>query len=173
LSKPTSENKISVFSLENSLRELNPRRTISRGRTRRIIYNRINTNLLTPDWIRRKYSQKNAKTVPNIILQGNYYIFQYQDYPSFYLSLNDGRLYYLPIEDIDLEHLQRTASIFLEIIRERVEGFRIRDYEPNIQFLEDTEGREKKVEQSTIKNRSLFIFSNFIPSASKRKEENR
>ena len=122
--------------LEDILRELKPRRHISKGRKRVVIYKRINTAFLTPQWIKRKYDEKGVKDAPNIIKQRDYFIFQYGEYPSFYLSLMDGKLYYAPSRDLDLENIERTASIFLEIIRERVEGFKLKDFYPVLEWEE-------------------------------------
>lgn len=126
----------SSFLLEDILKPLKPSRNLSKGRRRIIIYKRVNTTFLTSNWIQKKYRERNAKEVPSILKQGDLLLVQYANTPLIVLSLEDGKLYYVPSRDLDEEFAERQASVFLEIIRERVEGFRILDILPKIEWEE-------------------------------------
>lgn len=123
----------------------NPRREISRGRIRIVVYKRINTAFLTPQWILKRYQEKNVKAIPIVYREGDYIVFKHKDNPSFYLNLQDGKLYYLTLGNVNLEDVNKTASIFLELIRERVEGFNIIDKEPRIKF------HDKRISSKNVK----------------------
>jgi len=112
--------------LEDILEELHPKRKLSRNRLRILKYKRINTAFLTPQWIRKHYEEKmvDPRYSPNIIPMDDYLIFQYKNYPSFYLNMEDGRLYFAPSKNTNLERTEQTASIFMELIKERVIGFK-------------------------------------------------
>lgn len=132
----TVNQKVSVPNvlLEDILRPLKAKREISQGRVRVVSYKRVNTNLLTPQWIIKTFKKRNAKEIPQIIPEGELLFIQYPKTPLIVLSLENGRLFYFPSKNLKRKDAQKQASIFLELIRERVEGFRIRDFDKGVKL---------------------------------------
>lgn len=132
----------------------------------------IDIKNLTREKIKEIFRKHNCKSIPEILEDDDFFIFQYEKKSIILVSKKDGK-FYARTKDKEMVSLQ--SHIVYDLLRR--EGYILNHHNRfhynclNVSFLEETEGREKKVEQSTIKNRSLFIFSNLIPSASKRKEE--
>ena len=122
------------------MKQIKPKRELSNGRLRIITYKRINTNLLTPMWIKNKFKEKNSQFDIDIVTSDLFYIIGYHGKASFYLNLENGRLYYAPSTLYSKLEVQTQATIFLEIIRERVEGFRRRDIYPRVKFEVEENG---------------------------------
>lgn len=132
--KELQTKNVSNVLLEDTLKPLKAKREMSEGRLRIVAYKRINTALLTPQWIVKKFKEKNAKETPNVIKMEKLFLIQYPDRTMFALCLEDGKLYHVSSKTSDKKEAQKQASIFLEIIRERVEGFRMRDIEPIVKW---------------------------------------
>jgi len=141
----------------------------------RIIYGRILIDGLTKIEIKTIFEEVNAREIPDIIDKEDRIEIQHTNKPSLIILKKDGRIYCenSELQKFDRRLIEHQASILITILNKgkRVD-FLTRKNEgrkSSIQFLEETEGKEQKVGFPTIKNRSLFISSNFTPSASKRK----
>jgi hypothetical protein len=155
--------------LNTNLLEIQPFVVSKRGDSERILYDHIKINGLTADRIRTLLLEKNVKK-PNVIDNGDSFLFGYENHPPLSINKTNGRVY--SKEDTLTQRIDTIRLLRILDYYSLVEGFKRIQRHPRkktVPFLEETEGKEKKVEHSTIKNGSPFIFSNFTPSASNRK----
>jgi hypothetical protein len=117
------------------MKELVPRRLISNGQyLRKIAYSRVEINYLTPSIIAKLYRERNAKTIPMVMEADDFLLVKYPETPIICISKENGRLYYDPMLAKDVEGLEKQASIFLELIRKTVKGFKIINLEPSVEW---------------------------------------
>jgi hypothetical protein len=123
----------------NTLLEIEPFVVSKREDSERILYHHIKTNGLTADRIRTLLIEKNVKK-PNVIDNGDSFLFGYENHPPLFISKTNGRIYSKEdtlIQRIDTIRLLRILNYY-----GLVEGFkRIQKHPRNqtIPFLEETE----------------------------------
>lgn len=106
-----------------------PKREITYGEfIRYVYYNRIKIDPLTPFLIKKLFKQRNARETPEVMEADDHLLVKYEETPIILISKKDGKLYYNPALTKDVKALQKQASIFLEMIRDIVEGYKRRNF---------------------------------------------
>jgi hypothetical protein len=135
----------------------------------------VDTTRLNRTIIKELFEKSNCRSIPDILEDDDGFYFQYENKPIILISKKDGKFY---AKQREKEKASIQAHPIWDILKRS--GYIIRpDYNyyyhtRTISFLkEETEGKEKKVGCPTERTGLCSFFSNFIPSVSKEKVNER
>jgi hypothetical protein len=154
--------------LNRTILEISPFVVSKRGDSERILYDHIKTKGLTADTIRTLLLDKNVKK-PNVIDDGDSFLFGYENHPLLIINKTNGRIYCKTdsiTSRIDAIRLLRILNYY-----HLVEGFlRIQHHKRNqtVPFLEETRLEGKNSRTYSVSGSSCIQLYSFISSLKKK-----